>query len=66
MPLRRFLALTTAGSLLWNSLFVVAGYVLGENWQRMEGFAAVFEYGILGLAAAAVVWFTVKRVRARA
>ncbi|EWC61129.1 hypothetical protein UO65_3610 [Actinokineospora spheciospongiae] len=65
MPLWRFVALTTAGSLLWNSLFVVAGYLLGENWDRMEGFASVFEYLVIGLAVAAVVWFTVKRLRAR-
>src|SRR5436309_4837498 len=28
-----FLGLTAAGSLIWNSIFVVAGYLLGENWH---------------------------------
>ena len=31
--------LTTAGSLIWNSLFVVAGYLLGEQWHRIESVA---------------------------
>jgi membrane protein DedA with SNARE-associated domain len=32
MPLGRFALLTTAGSLIWNTVFVVAGYLLGANW----------------------------------
>lgn len=37
MPLRIFLALTAAGSLIWNSAFILAGYVLGENWTVIGG-----------------------------
>ncbi|MEX0791193.1 MAG: DedA family protein [Actinomycetota bacterium] len=37
MPLVTFLALTAAGSLIWNSLFIIGGYVLGENWTVLGG-----------------------------
>jgi membrane protein DedA with SNARE-associated domain len=32
MPLIKFTLLTTAGSAIWNTLFVMAGYLLGEQW----------------------------------
>src|ERR1044072_8473044 len=32
MPLPVFTALTTLGSAIWNTIFVLAGYLLGANW----------------------------------
>lgn len=37
MPVPVFAALTTLGSLIWNAVFVLAGYALGENGQRVTG-----------------------------
>ncbi|MFB9731610.1 DedA family protein [Ornithinimicrobium kibberense] len=65
MPLPLFCALTTAGSLLWNSLFVVAGFQLGENWHLVEGYAGAFQAVVLAAVAVAVVWFVLSRVRGR-
>ena len=65
MPLPLFCALTTAGSLLWNSLFVVAGFQLGENWHLVEGYAGAFQAVVLAAVAVAVVWFVLSRVRSR-
>ena len=63
MPLWRFGLLTLAGSLLWNSVFVLSGYLLGEQWHIVEEYAGVLEYLVIAAAAAALVWFTVARVR---
>ncbi|WP_424184532.1 DedA family protein [Actinokineospora sp. G85] len=65
MPVWKFAGLTLLGSAVWNSLFVLAGYLLGDNWHRIEPYSAVFEYTVLGIAVAAVAWFTVKRLRHR-
>jgi membrane protein DedA with SNARE-associated domain len=65
MPLWRFLLLTTVGSLLWNSVFVGAGYGLGESWELVEGYAGVFQKIVIGLVALAVVVFVVVRLRQR-
>ncbi|WP_431473467.1 DedA family protein [Ornithinimicrobium sp. W1665] len=65
MPLPVFLALTTAGSLLWNTLFVVAGFQLGENWHVVEDYAGVFQKVVLAVVAVAVAWFVVSRVRSQ-
>ena len=63
MPLWRFGLLTLAGSLLWNSVFVLSGYLLGEQWHIVEEYAGILQYVVIAAAAAALVWFTVTRVR---
>jgi len=65
MPFWQFLLYTTAGSLLWNSIFVLAGYYLGENWHYVENYASVFQYVVIGLVVALVGWFVTKKVRSR-
>ncbi|MBK1788003.1 DedA family protein [Prauserella cavernicola] len=65
MPFWVFALLTALGSLIWNSTFVVPGYVLGVNWHVVEGFAGVFQIIVAVFAVAAVVLFTVIRLRAR-
>lgn len=63
MPIWRFGLLTLAGSLVWNSVFVLSGYLLGEQWHIVEEYAGVLQYVVIAAAAAALVWFTVARVR---
>ena len=64
MPVWRFALLTAAGSLLWNSIFVLSGYFLGASWHIVERYADILQYVVIAVAAAAVVWFLVVRVRA--
>ena len=62
MPLLQFTLYTTAGSLVWNSALIVAGYELGAQWHRVEAYvgeASVVVYGALGVA---VLWFVVRRL----
>ena len=65
MPLPQFTAYTAAGSLVWNTVLIGAGYELGEQWHRVEqhvGDVASVVYVLLGLA---VAWFVVRRLRQR-
>ncbi|HYN92285.1 MAG TPA: DedA family protein [Pilimelia sp.] len=64
MPLRRFVALTTLGSGVWNALFVGLGYGLGSRWQEVERYSTWFDAGILAFFAVVVGTWVVKRVRA--
>jgi membrane protein DedA with SNARE-associated domain len=66
MGFGRFLLLTTAGSLLWNTAFVVAGYLLGESWSLVDRYAAVFQYFVLAAVAVAIGLFVAVRLRSRA
>jgi membrane protein DedA with SNARE-associated domain len=59
----KFGLLTTAGSLIWNSIFVLAGFFLGENWHVVEQYAEIFQTIVIVVVVVAVVWFVIVRVR---
>ncbi|RZQ64197.1 DedA family protein [Amycolatopsis suaedae] len=65
MPLPKFLVLTAAGSLIWNTIFVVAGYLLGESWPVVEEYAGVFQKVVIGLVVLALALFVFLRLRQR-
>lgn len=65
MPVWQFLTLTTLGSLIWNTIFVVAGYLLGANWQLVDQYAGILQNVVIAAVAIAIVVFVVKRVRER-
>ncbi len=66
MPLGRFTLLTTLGSLVWNTLLVGAGALLGRQWQVVERYADVLNYVVTGAVVLLVGWFVVRRLRRRA
>lgn len=63
MSLWRFGLLTTAGSLIWNSVFVLAGYLLGESWRIVEEYAGTLQWVVIAAAVLGVAWFIAARVR---
>lgn len=65
MRLGRFVLFTAAGTLIWNLLLGGAGYILGENWERVLIFLAAWEDLILVAGALAVIVFFIRRVRAK-
>lgn len=64
MPVWRFTLLTAAGSLLWNTIFVLSGYFLGASWHIVERYADILQYVVIAVAGLAVAWFLVVRIRA--
>ncbi len=65
MSVALFLPLTAVGSLVWNSLLILAGYQLGERWHVVESSVGVFQKVVIAGAVAAVVWFVLVKIRAR-
>ena len=63
MPVWRFGLLTAAGSLVWNTVFVLAGFLLGESWHVVEMYADILQYVVIGAAAIGVAWFVYARTR---
>lgn len=63
MNVWRFLALTTAGSLIWNTIFVLSGFFLGENWAAVEQYAGIFQTIVIIAVVLAVAYFIVSKVR---
>ncbi|MEB7504579.1 DedA family protein [Arthrobacter koreensis] len=64
MPLLKFLGLTTAGSLIWNSIFVFSGYFLGESWHIVEEYAGIFQKIVIAAVLIAAVWYITAKIRA--
>lgn len=52
MSTPKFVALTTAGCLVWNTVLIYVGFYLGSNWT---GVAGVSRYLILGFIAAILI-----------
>ncbi len=65
MPLWRFLGLTVAGSLIWNSVLILAGYFLGSNWQLVVGYAGALQMLVAATVAGLVVLFGARKLRKR-
>ncbi|MEU3266813.1 MULTISPECIES: DedA family protein [Streptomyces] len=65
MPLPVFVALTTAGSLVWNTVLVLAGYWLGDSWDVVGTYVGIMSKVVLGAAVLAVTWYVVTRLRGR-
>lgn len=66
MPFVRFIALTTAGSAVWNSLLVVAGFKLGNNWEAVSTWTSRYQYAVLAVAAVLLAVWLARKVRSRA
>ncbi len=63
MGLWRFGLLTTAGSAIWNSIFVLSGYLLGESWHVVEQYVGWLQVAVLTAVALGLTWFVASRLR---
>jgi len=52
MPLTKFIAYTSAGCLIWNTLLVYVGYYLGTSWREVLG---VSRYVIIAVVVVIIV-----------
>ncbi|MFI1395266.1 DedA family protein [Streptomyces sp. NPDC020681] len=62
MPLPLFLVLTALGSAIWNTVFVLAGYALGERWEDVTGYVSAYSKVVLIAAVLAVIGFAAVRL----
>lgn len=47
MPFLKFLLFTIVGSLIWNSVLIVLGAVMGNNWHKIVEFIGIYSKFIL-------------------
>ncbi|WP_222103586.1 DedA family protein [Brevibacterium aurantiacum] len=65
MSIIKFLLLTTAGSAIWNTILIVAGFYLGENWSVVETYAGYFQTLVIVAVIVFVAVWIVMKVRKR-
>lgn len=63
MPVGRFLGYTAVGSAIWNGALIGVGWVLGEQWHRVQDYVEILEYLVIGVAVVLVGWFLRRRMR---
>ncbi|WP_433831231.1 hypothetical protein ACQP2E_12945 [Actinoplanes sp. CA-015351] len=56
---------TTIGSGIWNGALIGAGWLLADNWERVEGFLGPVAKTVLALGVAFLTFLLVRRVLAR-
>lgn len=61
MALGPFILYTTAGALIWNSLLVVAGWWLGDNWERVSTIVDYLQIPVIVAILAGAAWFLWKK-----
>ncbi|MGW6446327.1 DedA family protein [Lentzea sp. NPDC055074] len=65
MPIVKFTLYTAAGSLVWNSALILAGYALGDNYELVDRYLGWLSTAVLAVLAISVAWFVVARVKER-
>lgn len=55
MKMPKFLLYTTVGSLIWNTVLVVIGSVLGDNWEKLV--LVMDEYSTIALILIIILFF---------
>lgn len=61
VSLARFTAYTFIGSFLWSTFLTYIGFVLGENWIRIEPYFRKFDYLIGAALLIFLAWFIYRR-----
>jgi len=56
MDIKKFSFYTLVGSLPWNIALTYIGFVLGENWQQIEGAFRAFDLAIVGIGAVVIAY----------
>lgn len=65
MPMLVFCLLTLAGSAIWNTTFVVAGYLLGENWETVGVWVSPVQDVVVVAVLVVICYFIGSRIVAR-
>ncbi|MFH8936598.1 DedA family protein [Streptomyces griseosporeus] len=65
MPLAVFVMLSTLGSLAWNSILVMAGYWLGDQWEVAESWVGILSKAVLAVVAVALAAYLAVLLRGR-
>jgi membrane protein DedA with SNARE-associated domain len=61
IPLMPFIVYSAIGSMVWNTVLISAGWILGDQWERVEDYTQPLTYLVLVAGVIAVGWFVWKR-----
>jgi membrane protein DedA with SNARE-associated domain len=65
MPIVPFVLYTAAGALIWNSILIVAGWWLGDNWEEVSTVVDYLQIPVVLAVIGGMGWFFWKKWSAR-
>jgi membrane protein DedA with SNARE-associated domain len=65
MSVTKFVIFTAIGSGIWNAALIGAGWLLADNWERVEGYLSPVSKIVLALGIAFVAFLVTRRFLAR-
>ncbi|WP_238375794.1 DedA family protein [Ectothiorhodospira magna] len=65
MPLMRFIGLTWLGTLVWNTVLALGGYLLGAQWRLLEPYLGLYGSLAFVLVLAVVGFYLLRRLAER-
>lgn len=67
MNIPKFLIYTTIGSLIWNSVLVILGSIVGENWEDIvsifDTYSSIALIALVLLFIIFIIWFYKKKIK---
>jgi membrane protein DedA with SNARE-associated domain len=63
MDVRLFTFYTFAGSVVWAAILAAAGYMLGENWERLRDWMGPADIVVALVVLVFVAWYIVRHIR---
>ncbi len=63
LPYPTFLAWNAAGGILWGAGFTLLGYLAGASYTKLEKYANILSWVVLGVVVALVAWWVWRRRR---
>lgn len=66
MPMQKFLLYTISGSLIWNTVLIIVGSIVGDKWETIVGYLDNFSHIILIIlviifVVAMYYWFVIRK-----
>lgn len=70
MPMKKFLLYTISGSLIWNTVLIIVGSIVGDKWETIVGYLDNFSNIILIIliiifVVAMYYWFVIRKKKQR-
>ena len=62
MEIKRFTALTAAGSAVWNAALIGAGTILGDRWEQVGSAVGLLQGAVIIVIAGLLCWFVWSRL----
>lgn len=62
MQIVSFLLYTMIGSLVWNTILITAGYILGANYDHVEEYVGILQYIVIAVVLIVGIWWVWTRM----